>query len=72
MQVTIPERVIARAIQQQYFNKTEAANYCGVSKSTFRNWLLNYSDELIPSSVDGQLLFSKETLADFMKGHEMK
>ncbi len=71
MQVTIPEKVIARAIQQQYFNKTEAANFCGVSKSTFRNWILNHSDELIPSSVDGQLLYSKETLEDFMKEHKL-
>ncbi|WP_410406206.1 helix-turn-helix domain-containing protein [Lactobacillus crispatus] len=72
MQISIPEKVIARAIQQQYFNKTEAANFCGVSKSTFRNWVLNHGDELIPTSVDGQLLYSREMLADFMKGHEMK
>ncbi len=71
MLVTIPERVIARAIQQQYFNKTEAANFCGVSKSTFRNWTINYSDELIPTSVDGQLLYSRETLTDFMKEREL-
>ena len=71
MQVTIPERVIARAIQQQYFNKTEAANFCGVSKSTFRNWTTNHSDELIPTSVDGQLLYSRETLTDFMKEREL-
>jgi prophage protein len=71
MQVTIPERVIARAIQQQYFNKTEAANFCGVSKSTFRNWTLIHSDELIPTSVDGQLLYSRETLTDFMKEREL-
>ena len=71
MQVTIPERVIARAIQQQYFNKTEAANFCGVSKSTFRNWTINQSDELIPTSVDGQLLYSRETLTDFMKEREL-
>lgn len=71
MQVTIPERVIARAIQQQYFNKTEAANFCGVSKSTFRNWILNHGDELIPTSIDGQLLYSRETLTDFMKEREL-
>lgn len=71
MQVTIPERVIARAIQQQYFNKTEAANFCGVSKSTFRNWTITHSDELIPTSVDGQLLYSRETLTDFMKEREL-
>ena len=71
MQVTIPERVIARAIQQQYFNKTEAANFCGVSKSTFRNWTIKHSDELIPTSVDEQLLYSRETLTDFMKEREL-
>ena len=71
MLVTIPERVIARAIQQQYFNKTEAANFCGVSKSTFRNWTINHSDELIPTIVDGQLLYSRETLTDFMKEREL-
>lgn len=72
MQISIPEKVIVRAIQQQYFNKTEAANFCGVSKSTFRNWLVNHAKELTPISVDGQLLYSKKTLTNFMKERELK
>lgn len=69
MQLAIPEKVIIRAIQQQYFNKTEAANFCGVSKSTFRNWLKKAY--INPVSVDGQLLYSKENLEKFMQDHEL-
>ncbi|EFJ69841.1 transcriptional regulator, Fis family [Lactobacillus paragasseri JV-V03] len=69
MQVSIPERVIERAIQQQYFNKTEAANFLGISKSTFRIWLTKF--DFKPISIDGQLLYDKEVLKKFMEEHKL-
>lgn len=69
MQIAIPERVIERAIQQQYFNKTEAANFLGVSIPTFRIWTTKY--KIRPISIDGQLLYDKEILKKFMEKHQL-
>ncbi|MDK7952178.1 helix-turn-helix domain-containing protein [Lactobacillus paragasseri] len=69
MQVAIPEKIVIKAIQQQYFNKTEAANFLGVSLPTFRAWLTKY--DLKPISVDGQILYDREVLKKFMKGHQL-
>lgn len=57
MQVTIPEKIVIKAIQQQYFNKTEAANFLGVSLPTFRIWAAKY--KIRPISIDGQLLYDR-------------
>lgn len=69
MQIAIPERVIERAIQQQYFNATAAANFLGISKSTFRNWLVKF--DFKPISIDGQLLYDREILKEFMEDHKL-
>lgn len=68
MQVSIPEKIIIKAVQQQYFNKTEAANFLGVSLPTFRSWLTKF--DLKPISIDGQLLYDKKVLKDFMEEHK--
>ncbi|ART99215.1 helix-turn-helix domain-containing protein [Lactobacillus gasseri] len=68
MQVNIPERVIERAIQQQYFNKTESAAYLGISLTTFIKWRKN--DALPFYSVNGQILYSKDDLNEYMKKHK--
>lgn len=69
MQFSIPEKIIIKAVQQQYFNKTEAANFLGVSIPTFRIWTAKY--KIRPISVDGQLLYDKNVLKDFMEGHKL-
>lgn len=65
MQIQIPEKVIERAIQQQYFNKTESASFLGVSITTFKKWAVNIK----PIVVDGQILYAKDDLVEFMDGH---
>ena len=68
MQIHIPELLIERAIKQKYFNKTEAASYLGISQTTFRKWR---KDNPIPfHSVEGQILFNKHDLDDFMDKHK--
>lgn len=70
MQINIPERVITRAIQQQYFNKSEAASYLGKSLTTFKKWREDYG---IPFySIDGQVTFNKKDLDDFMEKYKHK
>ena len=69
MQVAIPERVIERAIQQKYFNVTAGANFLGISPSTFRIWLKKY--DFKPISIDGQILYDKEVLQQFMEDHKL-
>lgn len=65
MQIQIPEKVIARAIQQQYYNKTESASFLGVSLTTFKKWSVD-----IPTVVvDGQVLYDKDDLIKFMEEH---
>lgn len=69
MQVSIPEKIIIKAVQQQYFNKTEAANFLGVSPSTFRIWLKTF--DFKPISIDGQILYDKDVLQKFMEKHQL-
>lgn len=65
MQIQIPEKVIIKAIQQQYFNKSESANFLGVSLTTFKKWTVD-----IPTVViDGQVLYAKKDLVKFMEDH---
>lgn len=68
MQINIPEKAIKLAVQQQYFNKTGAANFLGISKSTFNNW--KKEDALPFYSVNGQILYSKDDLNEYMKKHK--
>lgn len=70
MQIQIPEKVIIKAIQQQYYNKSEASNFLGISIMTFKKWREIYH---IPSVVvDGQVLFYKEDLEKFMEERRKK
>lgn len=68
MQVVIPEEAIKKAVQQQYFKKTDAANLCGISTTTFREWM---KATPIPTVVvEGQVLYSREDLIKFMEEHK--
>jgi len=69
MKITIPEDVITRALQQEYFNKGAAAQVLGVSRSTFQNWCKIY--DFKPISIDGQILYSKKNLIKFMEAHQI-
>lgn len=69
MQISIPEKIIERAIQQKYFNVTAGANFLGISQSTFRIWLKKY--DFKPISIDGQILYDKEVLQKFMEDHKL-
>lgn len=67
MQVVISDDAIKKAVQQQYFKKSEAANFCGISSTTFNSWR---KVNPIPSIVvEGQVLFSKNDLVEFMEAH---
>ncbi|WP_297816706.1 helix-turn-helix domain-containing protein [uncultured Lactobacillus sp.] len=67
MHVVIPEEYVIKAIQQQYFSKTDAANFCGVSYTTFAKWVKE--TPIKTSVVNGQLLYAKEDLIKFMEDH---
>lgn len=69
MQISIPKKVIERAIQQKYFNVTAGANFLGISPSTFRIWLKKY--DFKPVSIDGQILYDKDVLQKFMEDHQL-
>lgn len=51
-----------------YMNKGEAANYVGISRSKFADWVSKYN---IPSiKIESITRFKRETLDDFMKQHQ--
>lgn len=68
MQVVIPEEFVIKAIQQEYFSKTDAANFCGVSYTTFAKWVKESPIKV--SSINGQLLYSRKDLTAFMEAHK--
>lgn len=67
MNVQIPEKVVIQAIQQQYFTRTEAANFLGVSYPTFVKWIKEEPIKTV--EVYGQILFAKDELIRFMEDH---
>lgn len=68
--VPIPKDVLIRALQQEYFNKTDASNFLGVSLSTFKRWLNSYQ---IPAvAIDGIVMYRKKDLIAFMDKNAVK
>lgn len=72
MEVKIPEELVIKAIQQEYFAKKDAFNVVGVSRTTFDKWLREHPNELRPSIIDGQVLYAKKDLLKFMENHKRK
>lgn len=57
--------LIKKYASQGYFNVGEAANYCGVSRSTFDNW--RKQGMITPRIVCGVVRFAREDLDRMMK-----
>lgn len=51
-----------------YMNASKAAQYLGVSRSTFYNWTKKHSIQTI--NIDGTKAYSRVALDNFMKAHE--
>lgn len=69
IQIPISDRIIERALQQKYFNADAAANFLGISPSTFRIWLKKY--DFKPASIEGKLLYDKDVLTKFMEDRKL-
>lgn len=68
--VPIPKDVLIRALQQEYFNKTDASNFLGVSLTTFKRWISSYQ---IPAvAIDGIVMYRKKDLIAFMDKNVIK
>lgn len=64
------KKLIKQYAQQEYFNGKEAANYLGVSQTTFWRWKNKYNIKVIV--IDDIDRYKKSDLEDFMKEHGVR
>ena len=58
-------KVLEKVGRQQYFNGKQAAEFLGVSPSTFWSWTKRYDIEFL--MIDGLKRYSRDTLISFME-----
>lgn len=62
--------LIKRYASQEYFNGQEAANYLGLSKTTF--WRLRQRHKIRSFEIDGILRWKKSDLDEFIEKNAIK
>lgn len=64
------KKLIKQYAQQEYFNGEEAANYLGVSPTTFWRWR---KEGGIKAHVNGNIVrYKKSDLEDYMRTHSVE
>lgn len=63
-------KLLKQFAQQEFFNKTEAANYLGMSLSTF--WHVRQNHDIKVYVIDGLPRFKKTDLDKFMEEKSVK
>lgn len=64
------KKLIKQYAQQEYLNGTEAANYLGVSSTTFWRWKKKY--KIKTRVIDDIVRYKKSDLEEFIKKHSVE
>lgn len=64
--------LIKKYSSREYLKKGEAANYLGVSATTFWRWRINPENKIHSYTIDGMTLYKKSDLDDFYERKAIK